>query len=124
MGTRPDLSKGARPYRHPTDKPRNATDTMALPTRPPLVKASISQEDALRAHPEGAVSLLRFQAFDSPFVVRNRFGTVRDPAGPAQLGRASLTVYSLRRLRTVHGGAVRIPPEGGLWNGGEVWSEG
>ncbi|MFJ6438440.1 hypothetical protein [Streptomyces sp. NPDC091416] len=37
------------------------------------------------------------------------------------LGPVSLTVYRLGRLRVVHGGAVKVPPEGGLQNGGEVF---
>lgn len=37
------------------------------------------------------------------------------------LERDCLIVYRLRRLQVVRGGAVRMSPEGGLQNGGEVF---
>ncbi|WSU06349.1 hypothetical protein OG245_00685 [Streptomyces sp. NBC_01116] len=59
--------------------------------------------------PFGAEEIFRVPKEGAAFYLGLRIGNTGLGLGPV-----SLTVYRMGRLRVVHGGAVRIPPEGGF----------
>lgn len=81
--------------------------------RPPLRSPSVALNNpsytALLTDPFGAEEIFRVPKEGAAFYLGLRIGNTGLGLGPV-----SLTVYRMGRLRVVHGGAVRIPPEGGF----------